>query len=85
MLGVDLFPLYGCQGRYKHDAADDVKHSGVMVLIAMVGLGKYVSKISDDEDDRHLALGEEEFLPGGPANEEILPGHALILLRYKTA
>ena len=77
-LGVSLMSLHGDQGRHDHDAADHVEHGGVMILIAMVRFGEYVAQMSDEEDDCHLALGQEEFLLGGPAVEEGLSGHASV-------
>ena len=85
-LGVGLLPLHGGQGGHEHGAANDVKHGGVMILIAMVGFGEDVAQMSDQEDDRHLALGHKELLLGGPAFEEGLSGHAIsycsMLLRW---
>ena len=76
-LGVGLLPLHGSQGGHEHGAANDVEHGGVMILVAMVRFGEDVAQMSDQEDDRHLALGQEELLLGGPAFEEGLSGHAI--------
>ena len=48
-----------------------------MILIAMVGFGEDVAQMSDQEDDGHLALGQNELLLGGPAVEERLSAHAI--------
>lgn len=77
-LGVGLLPLHGGQGGHEHGAANDVEHGGVMILVAMVGFGEDVAQMSDQEDDRHLALGHKELRLGGPAFEEGLSGHAFL-------
>ena len=79
-LGVGLLPLHGGQGGHKHGAANDVEHGGVMILIAMVGFGEDVAQMSDQEDDGHLALGQDELLLGGPAVEESLSAHVVRML-----
>mmetsp|Transcript_4370 Transcript_4370/g.12319 ORF Transcript_4370/g.12319 Transcript_4370/m.12319 type:complete len:435 (+) Transcript_4370:397-1701(+) len=77
-LRVGLPPLHGGQAHDEHDAADRVEHGGIVILIAMVRFGEGVAQMGDEEDDRDLALGQEEVLLGGPAIEEGAAAHAFV-------
>ena len=68
--GVAVHVLHGGKRRDGHAAAYHPEHGWVDVVIAGVRVRKVVAQVRDEEDCRHLRLGEQEVPPAGPAGEE---------------
>mmetsp|Transcript_12034 Transcript_12034/g.17534 ORF Transcript_12034/g.17534 Transcript_12034/m.17534 type:complete len:87 (+) Transcript_12034:1437-1697(+) len=60
----------GSQSHHCHYSANKPEHIWVVIFISMIGFGKIVSNVGDNENDGYVALGQEEIFPAGPAGED---------------